>query len=76
LDGHVPHEGDGTVRDRRRVNRRVAQGIRVLRYDYTDISTHSCATASQVGAALAARGWPGKLRRCGSDCTLPATDSD
>jgi hypothetical protein len=37
LDGRVPHEGDGALRDRRRDNRRVADGLRVLRYGYADV---------------------------------------
>jgi hypothetical protein len=42
--------------------------LRYLRYGYTDVSVHPCATAGQVGEALAARGWPGKPRRCGPAC--------
>ena len=75
LDGRIPHEGDGAVRDRRRDNCRVADGLRVLRYGYADVSFNPCATAGQTGEALAAGGWTGRPRRCGPLCTLPETQS-
>ncbi len=74
LDGRIPHQGDGALRDRRRDNRRVADGLRVLRYGYTDVSVDPCRTAGQVGDALAARGWTGRPERCGPGCTLPPAD--
>jgi very-short-patch-repair endonuclease len=73
LDGRIPHEGDAALRDRRRDNRRVAEGLRVLRYGYSDVSFHPCATAGQVSEALTARGWTGRLYRCGPACQLGPT---
>ena len=72
LDGRIPHSGDGALRDRRRDNRRVADGLRVLRYGYSDVSSNACVTAGQVSGALMVGGWTGKPKRCGPRCRLPA----
>lgn len=70
LDGRLGHEGDGTFRDRRRDNLSTVEGLRTLRYGWSDTFTDGCATAGEVGQVLQANGWQGKLRRCGPGCGL------
>jgi putative AbiEi antitoxin of type IV toxin-antitoxin system/uncharacterized protein DUF559 len=70
LDGQVAHPDDQRWQDVHRSNSVTAQGITTMRYSWTDVSYQPCRTAAQIGTALASRGWPGPLRRCGPSCQV------
>lgn len=71
LDGVLGHRGlDGRWRDLARDNASAARGDMTLRYGWQDVREQPCRVAAQVGAVLSARGWPGRLRRCGPGCRL------
>ena len=63
LDGRVGHV-DGAFRDLSRDNLHATTGFVTLRYGSADVRGKPCQVAWQVGAALAARGWPGPFVRC------------
>ncbi len=63
LDGRASH-ADRRLQDGRRDNAAAAQGVITLRYGWADVAEHPCETASEVGQALAMRGWPAPLKRC------------
>jgi hypothetical protein len=68
LDGRANHPDEQRWSDQRRDNAAAAEGVVTLRYGWTDVTERACQTAREVGTALARRGWPGPLRRCGRDC--------
>ncbi len=71
LDGRLGHDDPTEVwRDMRRDNAAVAAGEAPLRYGWADVTGRPCAVAGEVGAVLAARGWKGRLRKCGGSCGL------
>jgi hypothetical protein len=70
-DGRLAHPAEGQWLDVRRDNAAAADGIITLRYGWSDVTSRPCAVAAEVGAALAQRGWPGQVMRCGPSCALP-----
>ena len=72
LDGRAAHPVELRWRDIRRDNASIAVGQATLRYGWADVTQRPCLAAVEVGAALARRGWDGRLRRCGCTCQLPA----
>jgi predicted transcriptional regulator of viral defense system len=68
LDGKRAHPEERRGHDRRRDNDATAGGGATLRYDWDDVTRHSCDTAAQVARSLARRGWPGQLKPCSSSC--------
>lgn len=68
LDGKRAHPAERRGHDRRRDNDAAAGGGTTLRYDWDDITRHSCATAAQVARSLAVRGWTGQLTPCSPSC--------
>lgn len=71
LDGVVGHPGGRTDADTWRDNAvLLATGDITLRYRWRHVAVTPCETAAQVAAALSARGWPGRPRRCGPDCAV------
>lgn len=70
LDGRQAHPDDQRWLDQRRANAITAQGIRILRYGWTDVDRHYCQTAAQIAAVLSDLGWPGSARACGSRCLV------
>jgi uncharacterized protein YqgV (UPF0045/DUF77 family) len=68
LDGRVAHPDEAAFRDLRRDNDVVATGDAVLRYGWRDVAGRPCLVASQIGAVLPGRGWPGLVQLCGSGC--------
>jgi len=68
LDGRRYHPDER--RDEVRDNARAATGLSVLRYDWAAVTIRPCSVAREVAHALAARGWSGTPKRCGSSCTL------
>ncbi len=71
LDGRASHPDEQRSQDQRRDNAAAASGVITLRYGWADVTEHPCETAREIGTALAQRGWPGPLRRCGPGCRLP-----
>lgn len=71
LDGQAAHPAAQRWRDVARDNAGAAAGQVTLRYGWADVSGSPCRVAAQVAEALAERGWPGALRRCGRGCALP-----
>jgi hypothetical protein len=68
LDGKQAHPDQRRGRDRQRDNAATAIGGSTLRYDWYDVRHDTCATATQVAAALRARGWTGRLKPCSRSC--------
>jgi len=68
LDGKRAHSGERRGHDRRRDNDATAGGGATLRYDWDDVTRHSCDAAAQVARSLAKRGWPGQLKPCSPSC--------
>lgn len=71
LDGRQAHPDDRRWLDVRRDNAVAADGLMTLRYGWADVSDLACATAAEVGTALAARGWTGSPSKCGARCPIP-----
>jgi very-short-patch-repair endonuclease len=72
-DGRAAHLMTAAWRDAHRDNAAAADGFVTLRYSWSDVNGRPCWIARQVAAALARRGWPGPLRRCGPACTVTAS---
>jgi very-short-patch-repair endonuclease len=70
LDGHQAHPDHQRWDDQRRTNAITAQGVTTLRYGWIDVDRRPCQTAAQIGAALRARGWLGRLRPCAPNCPV------
>jgi hypothetical protein len=70
LDGRAAHTDDARWRDMRRDNASVADGRRVLRYGWGDVTGNPCAVAAQVATVLQAAGWRGQPRPCRPDCPM------
>jgi hypothetical protein len=70
LDGRIGHEDEGRFRDRRRDNRSTVSGKATLRYGHAEVFGDACGVAAEVAAVLAAHGWAGSVRRCGTACTV------
>lgn len=73
LDGVAAHPAEERWRDVYRDNANHAVGLVTLRYGWAAVTERPCFVAGQVAEALAARGWTGTPRRCGSSCGLPGT---
>jgi hypothetical protein len=72
LDGRAAHPIDEAFRDRRRDNHATRRGDRTLRYGWREIVSEPCAVAAEVASVLAAAGWSGAARPCGSYCVVGA----
>jgi very-short-patch-repair endonuclease len=70
LDGRIAHPPAARWRDMRRDNAGAAEGILTLRYGYADVTERPCQVAAEVGRVLQSRGWRGKPRPCGPECTM------
>lgn len=73
LDGRQAHPAERRGHDRGRDNDATAGGGSTLRYDWDDVTRHSCRTAAQVARSLASRGWKGQLRPCSPACQAATT---
>lgn len=70
LDGRAGHaDATSTWRDMHRDNAATLQGKTTLGFGY-QLVTDPCATAGQVAAALALRGWTGTPTPCSPTCSL------
>ncbi|WP_410787807.1 type IV toxin-antitoxin system AbiEi family antitoxin domain-containing protein [Kribbella sp. C-35] len=75
LDGRTGHaDAISTWRDMHRDSAATLLGKTTLRFGY-QLVTDPCATAGQVGAALALRGWTGTLTPCSPTCSLKGGSS-
>ncbi|MFI7066966.1 hypothetical protein ACIBL3_38620 [Kribbella sp. NPDC050124] len=71
LDGRAGHaDAASSWRDMHRDDVATLQGKTTLRFGY-QLVTDPCTAASQIGAALALRGWPGPLTPCSPTCPIP-----
>lgn len=70
LDGRLGHAGDGAFRDRSRDNGALVEGWVTLRFGWADVTQRPCLVAADVASVLRSRGWTGRLKRCGSRCTV------
>jgi hypothetical protein len=68
LDGRASHPDDKRWRDQRRDNAAAVEGLITLRYAWADVTERPCETAREIGMALARRGWPGTIKKCGAGC--------
>jgi hypothetical protein len=68
LDGLAAHPAEGRWRDIYRDNANLLQDTRTLRYGWPDATANRCRTAAQIATVLRRHGWPGSLRKCGTDC--------
>jgi hypothetical protein len=69
LDGNTTHPVENREVDRARDNEVAERDEITLRYGWKSVAGGPCATAAQVGRVLVARGWKGRLRRCGPNCS-------
>jgi hypothetical protein len=70
LDGRVAHPAEVQWRDKDRDNAAAAAGQQSLRYGWTHVRWHPCATALQVAGVLRVRGWDGWPRPCSPGCPV------
>jgi hypothetical protein len=68
LDGRLAHPPEDKWRDHKRDRAAIAAGYQPLRYGWPDVDITPCATATEVGAILRARGWRGSARPCSRSC--------
>jgi len=71
LDGSAAHPAEDREVDRSRDNDAVEQEEAApLRYGWAPVAGRPCQVAGQLARVLRRRGWKGRPRRCGPDCTL------
>lgn len=70
VDGELYHR-DRWQQDRARDRQAVGRGDVVLRAGWVDVVATPCVLAADIAAALAARGWKGRVRPCSRECSLP-----
>ncbi len=70
LDGRQAHPAEDQWRDKDRDNAAAMNGQQSLRYGWTHVRWHPCATALQVAAVLRRHGWDGWPRPCSPGCPV------
>jgi hypothetical protein len=70
LDGRVAHPAESHRKDKARDNAAAVEGMQTLRYSWTDVRRHACATAVEVAHVLQVRGWDGWPRPCSPGCPV------
>jgi hypothetical protein len=70
LDGRLGHGPEDQWRDKDRDNAAALDGHQSLRYGWTRVRWHPCATALQVAGVLRAHGWDGWPRPCSPGCPV------
>jgi hypothetical protein len=70
LDGRLGHGPEDQWRDKDRDNAAAVHGHQSLRYGWTHVRWHPCATALQVARVLRAHGWDGWPRPCSPGCPV------
>lgn len=71
LDGRTHDSWDAQNRDAGRDLADIASGRVPVRLRWRQVFGTPCETAGQLDALLRRRGWTGRARRCGPDCTVP-----
>jgi hypothetical protein len=69
LDGQVAHPVEARWHDIHRDNASAGMGIVTLRYGWADVTDNPCGVAAEVAQVLQLRGWTGRVRACGPNCT-------
>ena len=70
LDGRAAHPEEWRELDDLRDNEVLeADGAVTMRYGWRAVTGAPCEVAAQVARRLSSHGWPGRLRRCGPDCS-------
>jgi hypothetical protein len=70
LDGRLGHGPEDQWQDKDRDNAAAAGGLQALRYGWTHVRWHPCATALQVAKVLKVHGWDGWPRPCSPGCPV------
>ncbi len=70
LDGQLAHPAEDQWRDKARDNAAAVGGTQTLRYGWTAVRWHPCATALQVAAVLRIHGWKGWPWPCSPGCPV------
>jgi hypothetical protein len=70
LDGWLGHGPEDQWRDKARDNAAAVDGAQTLRYGWTNVRWHACATALQVAKVLKVHGWDGWPRPCSPGCPV------
>ena len=70
LDGRLGHGPEDQWRDKDRDNSAAVDGHQSLRYGWTHVRWHPCATALQVARVLRVHGWDGWPRPCSPGCPV------
>jgi hypothetical protein len=70
LDGRLGHGREDQWRAKDRDNAAAVDGQQSLRYGWTHVRWHPCATALQVAAVLRRHGWVGWPRPCSPGCPV------
>jgi hypothetical protein len=70
LDGRAAHPAEDQWRDMARDNAAAVDGKQTLRYGWTQVRHHACATAVEVAKVLRVRGWAGWPRACSPGCLV------
>jgi hypothetical protein len=70
LDGRLGHGPEDQWRDKDRDNAAAVDGHQSLRYGWTHVRWHPCATALQVATVLKVHGWDGWPRPCSPGCPV------
>ncbi len=70
LDGRLGHGPEDQWRDKDRDNAAAVDGQQSLRYGWTHVRWHPCATALQVARVLRVHGWDGWPRPCSPGCPV------
>jgi hypothetical protein len=68
LDGVLAHSADGKSHETRRDNANTLDGYQTLRYSWTPVAYHACATALEVFSLLRRHGLRIPFRPCGKAC--------
>ncbi len=70
LDGRLAHPTENQWKDKARDNAAAATGKQSLRYGWTHVRWHACATAAEVARVLRLHGWDGRPRPCSPGCPV------
>jgi putative AbiEi antitoxin of type IV toxin-antitoxin system len=73
LDGRLAHPEENRWKDTARDNAAAAARQQSLRYGWTAVTKHPCATAAEVIEVLRNHGWRGRPRPCSPGCPAERT---
>ncbi len=70
LDGRLAHPDDTAWKDKARDNAAAVDGMRTLRYSWTQVRRDPCQVAIEVAKVLRLQGWAGRPRACSPGCPV------